>query len=133
MSNWGVTKGTEFEKAIEDLSKGEISGASMYSSLAYLAKERGLDEVSEKLMNIAVDELRHAGLYAVLNGQVDDAIFGMLEKMAPVERGGVEKLQQFAKSLRAVGLESVSEQIELVAFDEGCHGETLEKLIKDFK
>lgn len=132
MSNHGVTKGTEVEKMIEDLTKGEAGGATMYSALAYLAKEKGLDKLSDKLMKIATDELRHAGFYTVLNGQVNEDIFGMLEKMAPVESGGVEKLQQFAASVKDLGLESASEQIESIALDEGRHGKTLEKLIKDF-
>lgn len=131
MSDYGITKGTQFEKIIEDLSKGEAGGASMYAGLAYLAKEKGLDEVSDKLIEIAIDELRHAGLYTVLNGQVDENIFEMLKKMAPVEISGVEKLQQFAKTLRDSGLESASKHVESIAADEGRHGKTLEKLIKD--
>lgn len=42
-------------------------------------------------------------------------------------------LQKLYDKYSDIGLESASEQIELVALDEGCHGETLEKLIKDFK
>lgn len=132
MSNYGVTKGTELEKTIKDLTKGEVGGATMYSALSYLAKERGLDELSDKLMQIATDELRHAGFYAVLNGEVNEDIFGTLGNMAPVESEGVQKLQEFAASVRDSGLESVSKQIESIALDEGRHGKTLEKLIKDF-
>ena len=95
MSNLGVTKGTQFEEQIEGLAKGEEGGASMYAALSFLAKEKGLDEVSEELTKIAIDELRHAGLYSVLNGHVSDDIFSILEKFAPIETGGLEKLQQF--------------------------------------
>ncbi len=131
MDNYGVTKGTKFEEKIQELTTGEAGGATMYSALAYIAKAKGLDEVSDELMKIAVDELHHAGLYAVLNGQVSENIFDVLKKMAPVESGGVEKLQEFAAILKDSGLKSASEQIEAVALDEGRHGNTLEKLIKE--
>ena len=131
MSNLGVTKGTQFEEQIEVLAKGEEGGASMYAALSFLAKEKGLDEVSEELMKIAIDELRHAGLYSVLNGHVSDDIFSILEKFAPIETGGLEKLQQFAQSVKSSGLESATKHIEEVAADEGRHGKTLEKLIED--
>lgn len=131
MKNYGITKGTPFEKPIEDLSKGEAGGASMYAALAYIAKEKELNDVSDKLMEIAIDELRHAGFYTILNGQVDENIFEMLKKMAPVESSGVEKLQQFAETLKNSGLESVAKHVETIASDEGRHGKTLEKLIED--
>lgn len=132
MSIFGVTKGTELEKEIDKLWKGEEQGAGMYAALACLAKERGLEEVSEDLMKVAVDEARHAGLYAVLNGHANDDIFDVLKKMGPLESGGVEKLQQFAERVRELGLKEAAEQIESAALDEGRHGEILKDLVERF-
>lgn len=132
MTNYGITKGTKLENIIENMRKGEADGASMYSALSYIAKEKGLEELSDKLMQIAVDELRHAGIYALLNGQVNDNIFDMLKKMAPVEINAEEKLKELAASIKDLGLESASKEVESIALDEGNHGKELEKLIKDF-
>lgn len=132
MSILGETKGTELEKDIDKIWKGEAQGAAMYAGLALLAKERGLDEVSEKLMKISADEARHAGLYAVLNGHVNGDIFDVLKKMQVLESNGVEKLQQFAENVRKLGMEEAAEHIKSAALDEGRHGEILKDLLERF-
>ena len=132
MSIFGVTKGTELEEQIDTNGKGEEQGAGMYAALSYLAKERGLDDVSEVLFKIATDELRHAGLYAVLNGKANQDIFDVLKKVAPIEKNAAGKLDQFAKHLRDLGLEEVAKQIDATAMDEGNHGEILVNIIEKY-
>lgn len=132
MSIFGVTKGTELEKEIDKMWKGEAQGAAMYAGLALLAKERGLEEVSEKLIKVSADEARHAGLYAVLNGHVNGDIFEVLKKTEPIEINGVEKLQQFAERVRKLGMKEAADHIESAALDEGRHGEILKDLVKRF-
>ena len=104
----------------------------MYAGLALLAKERGLEEVSEKLIKVSADEARHAGLYAVLNGHVNGDIFEVLKKTEPIESNGVEKLQQFAERVRKLGMKEAADHIESAALDEGRHGEILKDLVKRF-
>jgi rubrerythrin len=99
---------------------------------AGLAKKRGLDEVADILMKIAADEARHSGMYAVLNGHVNQDVFEVLRKIAPLESGGVEKLNEFAKRVRNLGLEEAAKQIEATALDEGRHGEMLKTLVEKF-
>ncbi|MCB2297460.1 ferritin family protein [Clostridium tagluense] len=132
MSIFGVTKGTELEKEIDGYYKGEEQGAGMYAALACLAKERGLHEVSDVLMEVAKDEIRHSGIYAVLNGHANEDIFELLRKIAPIESAGVEKLNEFAKRVRDLGLEEAAKQIEAAASDEGRHGELLKDLVLKF-
>ncbi|MBU3099513.1 MULTISPECIES: ferritin family protein [Clostridium] len=129
MSIYGVTKGTKFEEQIDKNGKGEEQGAGMYAGLAYLAKERGLDELSEVLLKIAADEMRHAGMYAVLNGHTNEDILQFLKKIAPAESNAFEKLNQFASQVREIGLEDAAKQIESIAVDERRHGELLVKLV----
>ncbi|MPQ31086.1 rubrerythrin [Clostridium estertheticum] len=129
MSIYGVTKGTKFEEQVDKNGKGEEQGAGMYAGLAFLAMERGLDELSEVLLKIAVDEMRHAGIYAVLNGHTNQDIFEFLKKIAPAESNAFEKLNQFASQVREIGLEDAAKQIESIAMDERHHGELLVKLV----
>jgi len=132
MSILGITKGTELEKEIDKLRKAEEQGASMYAALAYLAKEKGLEEVSENLMKVATDEARHSGLYAVLNGNANGDIFDVLKRLEPLESNGVEKLQQFAERVRKLGMKEAAEHIESAALDEGRHGKILKDLVERF-
>lgn len=130
MSIYGVTKGTEFEEQADKNGKGEEQGAGMYAGLAYLAKERGLGELSEILLKIATDEMRHAGIYAVLNGHTNEDIFEFLKKIAPAETNAFERLNQFASKVRGSGQEDAAKQIEAIALDERRHGELLTKLVE---
>lgn len=92
MNIYEVTKGTKLEKKVDIFCKAEENGAGIYAALAFLTKERGLDEVSDDLMKIAEDEIRHAGIYAVLNGHSNSNIFETLKRMSLVESNAVEKL-----------------------------------------
>ena len=132
MSIFGATKDTKLEEQVDKHGKGEEQAAGMYAALSYLAKERGLNEVAEVLFKIATDELRHAGLYAVLNGNTNQDIFGVLKKAAPIEKNAVDQLHQFAKYLRDLGLEEAAKQIDATAMDEGNHGEILVNIIEKF-
>ena len=129
MSIYGVTKGTKFEEQIDKNGKGEEQGASMYAGLAFLAKERGLDEISEILLKIASDEMRHAGIYEVLNGHTNQDIFELLKKISPAESNAFERLNQFASQVRGIGLEDAAKQIEAIALDERRHGELLMNIV----
>ncbi|MGV8980075.1 ferritin family protein [Clostridium sp.] len=129
MSVYGVTKGTKFEEQIDRNGKGEEQGAGMYAGLAYLAKERGLDEISEVLLKISLDEARHAGLYAVLNGHTNEDIFEVIKKYAPGEKKAFEMLNQFASQIRDLGLDEAANHIENIASDELRHSELLSELI----
>ncbi|MBU3156633.1 rubrerythrin [Clostridium estertheticum] len=129
MSIYGVTKGTKFEEQVDKNGKGEEQGASMYAGLAFLAKERGLDEISEILLKIATDEMCHAGIYEVLNGHTNQDIFELLKKIAPAESNAFEGLNQFAGKVRGIGLEDAAKQIEAIALDERRHGELLKNIV----
>jgi len=129
MSIYGVTKGTKFEEQIDRNGKAEEQGAGMYAGLAYLAKERGLDDIAEVLLKIALDEARHAGLYAVLNGRTNKDIFEVIKKYAPGEKNAFEMLNQFASQVRDIGLDDAAKHIENMASDELHHSELLSDLI----
>ncbi|MBC9786686.1 rubrerythrin [Heliobacterium chlorum] len=132
MSVFGLTKGTDFEKEIEQYRNGEAQGAVMYAASAYLAGERGLDEVSDLLMKIAVDELRHAALYAVLNGQVSQDIFETMKKIQPIEVAAESRLNEFAQKLQVIG-PAITQEVEAVAKDEAVHGERLKYLLEKYQ
>ncbi|WP_026881496.1 ferritin family protein [Clostridium akagii] len=132
MSIFGITKGTELEEQVDKNCIGEEKGASLYTALALLAKEGGQDEVSEALLNIAMDEARHAGLYAVLNGHSNQDIFNTLSKMSPLETAAGDRLSEFAKLAGNLGLDEAADKIQAVALDEVRHGEVLKSLVEKF-
>jgi len=132
MSILGLTKETEFKNEIEQRKKGEEQGAAMYAAASYLANEQGLHEVSEVLMKIAIDELRHAGLYAIMNGQISKDIFETIKKIEPIEVAAEFRLNDFAEKLTIVG-EEVAEAVKSIAKDEANHGKKLKYLMEKYQ
>lgn len=130
MSLLGITKGTDLEKQVEQYLHAESQGVVMYYGLARLATERGLDDVAEVLLQLAADEARHAGLYAVLNGHVKQDIFAVLGQAVKGEMAGMEQIKAMAQKARLLGLDEVAREIQAAAEDEGEHGKRLEELIK---
>lgn len=124
-----ATKGTELEQQINQLHEAEARGAGLYSALAFLAKEKGHHDIVETLHNLANDEAKHAGLYAFLNGQAPNDIFGTLKQAALIETAGFEKISSLAQHARKLGLETVAKEIEIAALDEKRHGEILTALV----
>jgi rubrerythrin len=132
MSIYEVTKGTELEKDIDQFFEAELRGVGMYHALAFLAKEKGLDDVVETLETLAEDEGRHAGLYMVLNGRVPQDIFAVLSQASKIERDSKPKIKEFAQRVRGLGHEKAAEEIEAAAEDEGHHGDVLAYLLKKY-
>jgi rubrerythrin len=133
MSLLGITKGTELEEEVAHLAELERQGAGMYQALARLAKEQGQIDLAKGLVALAADEARHAGLYTVLNGDVQLNIFAVLRYAAEAEIGAEEKLRTFAKKIREFGLESAAREVEAAAIEEGQHEVILKELIKKYK
>lgn len=130
MNLLGILKGTELEKQADQYFEAEIRGVGMYYALAYLAKEKGDMEVAKTLENIANDEARHAGLYSVLNGNVQEDIFTTLAHVAKLESGAVAKIQAFADKVRGLGFDQAAHVIEAAGKDEGRHGVLLQALVE---
>jgi rubrerythrin len=130
MSLYGVTKGTELDKQIDKLLDGETRAVGMYHGLARLAKEQGLNDVADALLRVANDEARHAGLFTVLNAHVPPEIFDVLGPVAEIESNAAKGIKALAQKARDLGFNEVAREIELVAEDEGRHGQALQELVK---
>ena len=128
MSIYGLTKGTQFENDIEQIKKGEEQGAVLYASISYIAREKGLTEIADKLMEIAIDELKHAAIYSVLNSHANQDIHEIMLKLQRIEVATESRLNKFAQKLEVIG-NDVSQIIVSIAKDEARHGEKLKHLI----
>lgn len=125
----GSTKGTALEQSIQQMFEAEIRGVGMYQGLALLAENQGAREVATVLRQLAEDEARHAGLYALLNGQVAAEWLPVLEKVAQLETAAVQRIEAIAAELEAAGLSAAAAAVRAAAADEGRHGEILAELV----
>lgn len=132
MSLYGVTKGTKLEKQVDELLSIETRAVGLYYGLAMLAKDQGLNDVADALLNLADDEARHAGLYTVLNAHVPPDVFAMITPVADIESNSVKDIKVFAQQVREMGLDTAAQEIEFVADDEERHGQVLQELVKKY-
>jgi len=132
MSLLGVTKGTELEKLVDKYLAIETQAVQTYHALAYLAQEKGYTDVAETLEIIAADEARHSGLYSLLNGNVQEDIFGILSFVVNLEKESMVDIKELSKKAQALGLAQAAQEIEAVANDEGHHSELLQTLLKKY-
>lgn len=125
MSIYGKTKGTEFEKQINQLATGEAMGGMMYYAMARIAQDFGLEEVAKEFIGLGNQEVNHAGFYATLNGKYpkDEKGFWKLVKgLSKAEYKGEYNINKLAESLRAQGLSEAADSIEYFALQEKHHG-----------
>ncbi|WP_238915254.1 ferritin family protein [Clostridium sp. YIM B02555] len=132
MSLIGLTKGTDLEKKIDEMWKGEAMAAAAYHAFAIVAKEKGLLELSESLMKIAADEARHGGLYAALNGHTNENLLETLSSMANGEISASEQIKELSNEIHKLGFEEAAQAVKAAAEDEYGHGTLLKELVKKY-
>ena len=132
MSLHGLTKGTPLEKAVAALAQAEANGVMMYYALARLAKEQGLDDVAETLINSANQEAVHAGFYAILNGKYPKDFWALLETVKKAEIAGEKQIKALADKVREAGFNEAADEMEIFAKQEGHHGVVIEEIFKKY-
>ncbi|MFT8347650.1 ferritin family protein [Clostridium saccharoperbutylacetonicum] len=132
MSIVGLTKGTDLEKKIDEMWKGEAMAAAAYHAFAIVAKEKGLLELSEALKKIAADEARHGGIYAALNGHTNENLSETLSSMANGEISASEQIKELSNEIHKLGFEEAAQAVKAAAEDEYGHGTLLKELVKKY-
>ncbi len=128
---YGITKGTKLEQKVNDAYKIEINAVGTYYALSMLAREQGDAKTADALLNLANDEARHAGTYAIMNGLVSNDIFGVLKQVVEYEKGSSIEIKELSKAISELGFEDASKIVENIANDESRHGDTIENLVSD--
>lgn len=65
MTMHDYAKKSQFKDMIQAMCNGEVNGSDMYYVYAYLAKEKGYDDVYEAIMANAAEDAYHGGRYGV--------------------------------------------------------------------
>ncbi|MBQ7476096.1 MAG: rubrerythrin [Selenomonadaceae bacterium] len=134
MSFYGLTKGTELDFAMDCAMRAEANGGVRYYLLARLAEEQGLnEEISKTLIELANQEIYHAGFYATVNGKFPSDFWSSLESIMHAEYEAKVNVKNMADKVRAAGFAEIANQMEIFAKQENHHGEVLEELLKKFK
>ncbi|MDO5308084.1 MAG: ferritin family protein [Planctomycetia bacterium] len=133
MSLFEKVKGTKFEQTSAMLAQGEAQGTMMYYALARLAKEQGLPDVAEALIEAANQEANHAGFFATLVGKYPQDFWMMVRGLMAAETSGEITVKRLADKFRADGLTEAADEMEIFAKQEGGHGALLKKILEKYK
>lgn len=134
MSLYGLTKGTELDFAMDCAMRAEANGGVRYYMLARLAKEQGLnEEIYKTLIELANQEIYHAGFYATVNGKFPKDIWSSLESIMHAEYESKTNVKNMSDKVRAAGFTEIADQMDIFEKQENNHGVVLEKLIEKFK
>lgn len=128
----GQTKGSPIEESIKNGFKSEAVGAATYTAIAFIARNKGFNDVAESLEKIALDEIKHAAMYAILNGMVsEDNIMEQLKKFSMIEAAADEKLGKLAQAAEKLGFKESEQMILESIEDENKHSKILKDLYEE--
>ncbi|MBQ9239965.1 MAG: hypothetical protein IJ164_01365 [Duodenibacillus sp.] len=131
MTMHNYAKNSQFKELIEMLHNAEAKGANMYYVMAYLAKEKGWDDVAEACCANAAEDAFHGGRYGAMLGKgaaEDDAFWKMLLGAYRLEAGAEAQLKEICAKVRGAGEEALAEEIEKSIEEENEHARRLERV-----
>ena len=112
-SFYGLTKDTELDFAMDCAMRAEANGGVRYYLLARLAEEQGLDaEISKTLIELANEEMHHAGFYATVNGKFPNDIWSSLESIMHAEYQAKVNVKNMSDKVRAAGFTEIADPNE---------------------
>ncbi len=131
MHNYAAS--SKFADKIKQMHSAETSGSQLYFVLAFLAKEKGLEDLAEAMLENAMEDSLHGGMYGAMlgKGREDDASFWkQVINLYRLEAGAGEPLRAMAGEVRAGGEEELARCIESTIGEELEHARRLEAVFK---
>ena len=131
MSMHGYAGKSKFKDIIEMLHRAEVNGSNTYYVYAYLAKEKGYDDLCEAIMANAAEDSFHGGRYGAMLGKgqpSDEDFWKAMVRFYELEAGAKPQLQAFADKARAGGEPQLAEEIEKSIAEEDEHAARLARV-----
>lgn len=130
MSIYGLTKGTELEKAMNIFMKAEANGSMLYQALARVAREQGYIDAADTFQHIANQEAIHSGFFAVLNGKYPQNFWQLVQGIQKAEAAADKQIQPIIDQFRSMGMDEAANELSVFSEQETQHGELLAELLK---
>lgn len=133
MTMHNYAAGSKYAGKIKQMHSAETGGSQLYFVLAFLAKEKGLDDLADAMLKNAMEDSLHGGMYGAMlgKGREDDASFWkQVVNLYRLEAGAQEPLQAMADEVRAGGEEELARAIESTIGEELEHARHLEAVFR---
>lgn len=133
MSIHNYAEHSQFGDIIKRMHNGEVSGSNMYYVLAWIAREKGYDDLFDALMKNAAEDSLHGGMYGAMLGKAkagEEDFWHMVVNFYRLESQAGPQLQEMADKVRAAGEEVLARCIESTIDEESEHARRLEDVFK---
>ncbi|MBQ7456529.1 MAG: hypothetical protein IJS54_02815 [Desulfovibrio sp.] len=124
-------KQSKFAEKIRQMHNAEVNGSELYFVLAYLAKEKGLSDLADVLIQNACEDALHGGMYGAMLGKghdADDAFWQQIVRLYRLEASANASLAQLAEEIRAGGEPALADCVAATIAEEDEHARRLEKV-----
>ncbi|MBO3445243.1 hypothetical protein [Clostridium sp. CCUG 7971] len=125
----GKAKNTKLEDSINEVLNNEIYYAAALSALSNICKNENYEDTATSLEEMAMDKIRSAGRYALLNGMVSDDIVKSLYKLLEHEKNSLDLVNSLANKSKELGLKDIENVINEEFIAEKNYVNDLKELI----
>ncbi|MCR5757450.1 MAG: hypothetical protein K6F95_06055 [Selenomonas sp.] len=133
MTMFDYAQDSKFVEIIKQMQQAETGGSTLYYTMAFLAKEKGYDDLYEAIVQNAVEDSLHGGMYNAMLGkgkEDEEAFWKMVVGLYQAEKGAEGKLRSLADTVRQGGEEQLAACIEGTIEEENEHARRLEKVFQ---
>lgn len=125
----GKAKNTKLEDSINEVLNNEIYYAATLSALSNICKNENYEDTSIRLEEMAIDKIRSAGRYALLNGIVSDDVVKSLYSLLEHEKISLDLVNSLADKSKELGLKDIENVINEEFIEEKNYVNDLKELI----
>lgn len=133
MSLHNYAQNSKYADKIKQMHNAEVNGSELYFVLAYLAKEKGLDDLKEVLLKNACEDALHGGMYGAMLGKGKNetqAFWDQIVRLYRLEASANESLAQLAEEIRRGGEPELADCVASTIAEEDEHARRLEEIFK---
>lgn len=124
-------KGTKTEKNLQTAFAGESQARNKYTYFASVAKKEGYEQIAAFFLETAENEKEHAKMWYKLLGGIGNTAENLKAAADGENFEWTDMYNDFAKTAREEGFESIAKMFEGVAAIEKHHEERYRKLLKN--
>ncbi|WP_042274267.1 hypothetical protein [Faecalimicrobium dakarense] len=125
----GKAKNTKLEDSINEVFNNEIYYAAALSALSYICKNENYEDTAIKLEEMAMNKIKSAGRYALLNGIVSDDIVKSLYSLLEHEKNSLDLVNSLVNESKELGLKDIENVINEEFIEEKNYVNDLKELI----
>ncbi|MBQ9406638.1 MAG: hypothetical protein IJU37_07900 [Desulfovibrio sp.] len=133
MTMYDYAQQSKFADKIKQMHAAETNGSELYFVLIYLAREKGLHDLAEAMLQNACEDALHGGMYGAMLGkgkEQEDELWQQVVRLYKLEAAAQDKLHMLADEIRAAGEGALADCVESTIVEENTHAQRLKDVFE---